>query len=288
MRPGQFHNIGPRSVRAGGFVYRGAKKLGVRVINKTGSAIVTDQLVALLGFDTTTKLPKIVLADADLAFHSNLYVTASAVANNGQGYVYKGGLSAATLNTNTATAVGDPVYLSATAGGFTPTTASLITPHGASVVGYVVVKSATVGQILWHIEERGTKVGIVIQSRQRFTTAALNTGVTVVAAPGADAALRLIDCAMIAIGANAATATSVDLVSTQATASVKLVANAIAGLTRGAVLRAGQTANSVVLQDGASFVANDANAAITASVTTNNLATATAVDIILTYAIDPV
>jgi hypothetical protein len=124
--------------------------LGLLVINKTGSDIVTDKVVAVTTVDATSGNPKIVLADADVAAHDNLWITTATIANNASGVVYKGATSAATLNTNSFTSAGDAVYLSTTAGGFTQTapTTAISRVH---VVGYVLVKSATVGQILWQI-----------------------------------------------------------------------------------------------------------------------------------------
>jgi hypothetical protein len=69
---------------------------------------------------------------------------------------------------------------------------------------------------------------------------------------------------------------------TQSTSSVKLMAGAIANLTQSALLRAGATGGAI-LADGASFVANDANTAITIGKTGSALTTATYIDVILTY-----
>lgn len=125
-------------------------KLGVTVLNETGSTIDADKLVALVGFDVTTGLPNVVLADADVAAHDDLYVTVAAILNEAQGVVVKSALSAAGLNTNSATTAGDPVYLSATAGAFSHTAPSTSNSR-VHPVGWVVVKSATVGQIRWAI-----------------------------------------------------------------------------------------------------------------------------------------
>jgi hypothetical protein len=119
--------------------------------------------------------------------------------------------------------------------------------------------------------------------RTRFTAAQVNAGATVLAAV-VGAKYRLIDCTLIAIGGNAATATSVDIGGTQST-GVLLIAAAVAALTRSTVVKP-NTANVTVLADGASFVANDANTAITIGVTGSNLATATHIDVILTYALE--
>lgn len=127
------------------------------VINKTGSPIAANKIVALTTLDVTSGRPKIVLADADVANHDNLYITTEAIPDGGSSVVYKGRLSPATLDTSGATTAGDAVYLSTTAGAFTHTA-----PTGASArvieVGYVVVKSSTVGQIAWFIQDT-TKVG---------------------------------------------------------------------------------------------------------------------------------
>lgn len=139
-------------LRAGGLVFRNRRVIGIRVINKTGSTIAVNKLVSIQGYDVTSKFPKIVLADADAAGkHTDVYVTKAAILNGAIGDVYKGFMSTADLNTNSASAAGDPVYLSATAGAFTHTALT-----GAAVtrilVGYVQVKSATVGQIAWDIQ----------------------------------------------------------------------------------------------------------------------------------------
>lgn len=137
-------------LRAGGILNRGRRLNGIAVINKTGSNIASDKLVAVSGYDVTSKLPKVVLADADSAgLATDLFVALGGITNGKTGNVYKGGTSEAALNTNFGT-VGDPVYLDVTAGGFTgtlPTAANSV----VQIVGYTMVKSATVGQIAWDI-----------------------------------------------------------------------------------------------------------------------------------------
>lgn len=124
----------------------------------------------------------------------------------------------------------------------------------------------------------------VYHQRLSATTAEVNAGKTLLAAiPGYK--YRLVDCAMIAVGGNAATATTVDLLGTQSASSVKLVANAVAGLTQNTLLRAGAT-NSTILAAGASFAACDANTAITIGKTNSDLATATSIVVLLSYAIE--
>jgi len=126
--------------------------------------------------------------------------------------------------------------------------------------------------------------GIEYAIRGRFTVAQVNAGATILPAiPGIS--YRVVDVSMIAVGGAAATATSVDILATQATASVKIVANAVAGLTQSAVLRAGAT-NSVVLTDGASFAVNDVNTAITILKAGADVATATHIDVHLRYTME--
>jgi hypothetical protein len=138
-------------LRAGGLLHRGRRMNGTAVINKTGSDIAIDKLVAISGYDVTSKLPKVVLADADSAgLAVDVFVTLQTLTNGKSGNVFKGGTSTANLNTNGVTSVGDPVYLDVTAGAFT---ATLPTANNSvvQIVGYTMVKSATVGQIAWDI-----------------------------------------------------------------------------------------------------------------------------------------
>ena len=128
-------------------------------------------------------------------------------------------------------------------------------------------------------------VGIPQVLRMRVTTAQVNAGHTLLAAlPGLR--YRLQDMALIAVGGNAATATSVDILGTQSASVVKLMDGRIAGLSQSTLLRAGTATNGLILADGASFVACDANTAITIGRTGSNLATATHIDVLLTYTVE--
>src|SRR4051794_31912238 len=144
------------------------------------------------------------------------------------------------------------------------------------------------GTVLVVDRANGGKVagGVVVQHLHlRVTTAQVNAGLTLLAAPGLGYAYRLVDASLIAVGGAASGATSVDILGTQAAGSVKLVSDAIAGLTQSTLLRAG-AANSAILADGASFTATDENTAITINKTGGALATSTAVDVLLSYVID--
>lgn len=140
-------------LRAHGFIFRdGRRTLGMKAVNKSGSAIAANKLVAISGYDTTTKHMKIVLADADSAnLATEVFVTRSSISNNALGTVYKGFTSTSDQNTNGVTTVGDPLYLDVTAGAFTATP-----PAGGNarvlIVGYAQVKSATIGQIAWDVQ----------------------------------------------------------------------------------------------------------------------------------------
>lgn len=126
--------------------------------------------------------------------------------------------------------------------------------------------------------------GMDFTLRVRATIAEVNAGLTLLAAK-TGVAYRINDMTMIAVGGAAGAATTVDILATQSAASVKLLATAIAALTRSAVVRAG-AANATVLADGASFVRNDVGTAITLGKTGAALTTATHIDIILNYSVE--
>lgn len=129
-------------------------------------------------------------------------------------------------------------------------------------------------------------VGVLLNKRTRATAAEVNAGLELLPALSGYK-YRLVDVTMIAIGGNAATATSVDIVTTQSASSVRPIVAAVAALTRSAVVKP-NSANVTVLADGASFVANDDNTAVSVSKQSggSNLATATHIDVILSYVIE--
>lgn len=122
--------------------------------------------------------------------------------------------------------------------------------------------------------------GVAFNIYHRVTTAEVNAGHALVKPPSG-MKVRLIDCALIAIGGAASGATTVDILD----GATKLVAAAVAGLTQSVLLRAGAT-NATILADGASFVVRAADAPITIGKTGSSLATATHIDVILTYALE--
>lgn len=129
--------------------------------------------------------------------------------------------------------------------------------------------------------------GVVAVKRVRVTTAQVNAGYEILPAiPGFG--YRIVDCDMIAYGGNAATATSVDILGTKGASASRPVVNAVAGLTQSARLRMGAT-NSTILADGASFTTHDANTGLSVTKQSggSNLATATGIDVQISYVVEP-
>lgn len=120
--------------------------------------------------------------------------------------------------------------------------------------------------------------------RSRFTIAQINAGAELLPAV-AGYKYRLLSAKAIAYGGAVGATTTVDILGTQASLSVKLVAFAQASLTQSTVLAAGES-GAAVLADGASFVSCDANTAITVGKTGSNLTTATGVDVIVDYVLE--
>lgn len=129
-------------------------------------------------------------------------------------------------------------------------------------------------------------IGVTKTQRTRATAAQVNAGLVLLPAiPGVK--WRIVDAAMIAIGGAAATATSVDLLGTKTAAASRPLVAAVAALTQSTLARMGAT-NMVILANGASHTAHDANTAISVVKQSggSNLATATHIDVILTYVAD--
>jgi len=126
---------------------------------------------------------------------------------------------------------------------------------------------------------------VVLNHRHRVTVSEINAGHTILAAV-VDQKYRMIDFTMIAYGGSAATATAVTILATQSASSVALATVAVGGLARSAIAKPDTATHSVVLADGASFVANDEETAITVGKTGGTLATCTGVDFIITYVLE--
>jgi len=125
---------------------------------------------------------------------------------------------------------------------------------------------------------------VLITRRFRVAIADINAGLTLLPAI-AGYKYRMVSCKAISVGGSVGAVTTVDILATQSTAGVKLVAFAQASLTQSTVLTAGGSGGTV-LADGASYVQNDVNTAITIGKTGSNVTTATSVDIILDYVVE--
>lgn len=124
----------------------------------------------------------------------------------------------------------------------------------------------------------------LLSARIRSTIAEVNAGKTLLPAlPGFR--YRVSNIRMISIGGAAAAVTTVDVLATQGASSVKLFAGAQASLLQSAVLTAGGSGGAV-LADGASFVSNDVNTAITIGKTGASVTTATNIDVLIDYVIE--
>jgi hypothetical protein len=157
-------------------VFAGTLAVGTLIyINGTTTSPAT-------GFNPVATITK---ADADLAGVASqaAYVVTKAMTQNSFGKVGKY-LVQRGVNTSSWAAAGDPVYLSTTAGAPTPTAPTLGT---VQIVGYVAVKSATVGIIVYDLRSNpvvspgaivGSSVGLVAD-QAAGAISALNVGIPV-------------------------------------------------------------------------------------------------------------
>lgn len=153
----------------------------------------------------------------------------------------------------------------------------------------VAAQDASVQGVIYHQRQTGLLKdqaggGVVLNQRFRIAIADVNAGASLLPALRGYK-YRVIDAAMIAIGGAVGTCTTVDILATQSTSSVKLLASAVAALTQNTLLRAGAT-NATILAGGVSFVQNDISTAVTIGKTGGTCDTATSVDVLLTYAIE--
>ncbi len=159
-----------------------------------------------------------------------------------------------------------------------------VTDASKPLVGIAVAGGADGDEYVDVLLKQSAPSGTARVLRVRATIAQVNAGLTLLPAV-AGSKYRLHDAVAIAIGGAAAAVTTVDILATQSASSVKLVAFAQASLTRSAVLRAGGS-GATVLADGASFVQNDVNTAITIGKTGSDVTTATHIDVLLTYSVE--
>jgi len=166
--------------------------VGVDVYNDTGVQLERGTLVNLSGFDTTLGVT-MTLADADAGVQAT-HVVDEVIPDVTAGVVYPiatvVGDVTDVLDTSART-IGDLVYLSATAGGWT---ASAVTGSDqlSQVVGIVKVVSATVGEIVFfpgaqrilklptsHIQDRAVTEAKVVDSAGVGTLAVKKTAIVV-------------------------------------------------------------------------------------------------------------
>lgn len=131
---------------------------GLTVKNVSGGALSVGDLVYVNGTTTspatgTDPVATVTKADADgtAVASAAAYVVTKAMASNAFGKVGKY-LVRRGVDTSAYVTVGDPVYLSTTAGASTPTAPTI---GNQQIVGFVAVKSATVGIIVYDLRSNG-------------------------------------------------------------------------------------------------------------------------------------
>jgi hypothetical protein len=164
--------------------------------------------------------------------------------------------------------------------------AGKVAGSGSVFVGTALEAATTDNDVIEVLPGPNTDIlansGVVQNVRVRVTTAQVNAGHTLLpAVPGRS--YRLVDASMISVGGAAGGATAVRIVGTQSASAVALVSTTVGALTQNTRVLAGITSNSSILAAGASFVANDANTAITIDRTVSNLTGSTDIDVLLSY-----
>lgn len=120
-------------------------RIGLPFINKSGGTIAAGALLYVSGRDATSGLPSVSLAVNNVQGARAQWIAQAAVLNNAQGLM---GLQfLLTLQNTNAGNVGDPVYLSATPGGYTLTKPGSAATTFAQEVGRITVKNASTGMI---------------------------------------------------------------------------------------------------------------------------------------------
>lgn len=124
---------------------------GLPIRNESGSTITRGSLVYVSSWSESYKRWLVTLADANVSGRSNaLFVIRNPITTNQNGVGWKT-MRHVAQNTSAASAVGDPVYLSTTAGGWT-----LTAPYASGgvnqIVGRVAVDHASLGEIEFNLE----------------------------------------------------------------------------------------------------------------------------------------
>lgn len=128
-------------------------ELGVNVYNGTGGTLAAGTLVYAIGYDATSGYISVAKADAGGALPAS-YVLRAAILDTATGTAHRT-YTLTGVDTSAASAVGSPVYLSDTAGGWT-----LSAPTGASnvqIVGQVSI-DAVAGAIAFDLQSQATSI----------------------------------------------------------------------------------------------------------------------------------
>ncbi len=173
-----------------------SKRIGLPVDNSTGGTLTAGTLVYISGYDASTGAPQVTKADGDS--HLAEYVLSADIANAAAGVVYRG----YTLGSQDTSgeSVGDPVYLSATAGGWTAT-ALTGAAQVSQKVGVVVTSHASTGQVQFDLPGELLKIGSGNLQSKSVAVAAL--------ADGTDGELITWDASGVAANVAVGTATHV-------------------------------------------------------------------------------
>ena len=129
-------------------------RLGIPVDNSTGGTLTAGTLVYVSGYDASTSAPQVTKADGDSRLAE--YVLQADIANGAAGYAFRG-YTLGSLDTS-GSSVGDPIYLSATAGGWTAT-ALTGSAQLSQRVGVVVTSDASSGSVLFDLPGELLKIG---------------------------------------------------------------------------------------------------------------------------------
>ena len=155
-------------------------------------------------------------------------------------------------------------------------------PAVGDCIGYAVAAELSAA-VLADVQLNGVSVNTSQQAqyiRKRFTVAEVNAGIELLPAV-LGRRYRMISAGLISIGGLATSVTTVDILATQSTAA-KLVAGLQASLVEGVVLKDAHTGLGI-LANGASYIPNDANTAITVGVTGSDITVATHIDFMFLY-----
>lgn len=168
--------------------------LGLVAVNKTGGTLTRGTLVYISGWDTTTLRWKVTKADADSSSAKATWIVGEASVSDGSGLRLLKALELQGVDTS-AGAVGDPVYESAVAGGWTLTNPRVADPtRRANIVGRVSVVHASFGKIQFDLLAHDSNVSGTVASSS-FQTVPVRINATIAAESGnaIDVTLALAD-----------------------------------------------------------------------------------------------